>query len=287
MHRRHRGLKGCECLECCCCCLAKDGHEISMKGPLIFVCIGFAFILGWLLGGAVQEPGPVGAMNEPGNTAASLEPAPAPLRRFAIVDESAAAEPPVPVKLLPASPGQDQNPMHDTGVLFAENMLRQMDTPEGWKQHYRDDVSLEEVVRSPEVNPEGLDIDEAQRRELEQLLRAHNDRIAHANRDMTLLRWRSAITKIHDGDYITPDDGDLDAMERIRAAAEQPFDGREGLHVLVGGVPNATGRGVNRILCWARGDRYGVIEAWDTVEAAKSERGAVMARFFTELKRNR
>ncbi|MDA0372478.1 MAG: hypothetical protein O2865_01715 [Planctomycetota bacterium] len=146
---------------------------------------------------------------------------------------------------------------------------------------------MEEVVRSPEINPEGLDIYEAQRRELEQLLRAHNDRVAHANRDMTLLRWTSAITKIHDGDYITPDDGDLDAMERIRAAAEQPFDGREGLHVLVGGVPNATGRGVNRILCWTRGDRYGVIEAWDTVEAAKSERGAVMARFFTELNRNR
>ena len=83
----------------------------------------------------MQDPGPVGAMNEPGNTAASLEPATAALRRFAIVDESAAAKPPVPVKLLPASPGQDRNPMHDTGVLFAENMLRQIDTPEGWKQH--------------------------------------------------------------------------------------------------------------------------------------------------------
>jgi hypothetical protein len=177
--------------------------------------------------------------------------------------------------------------MHDPGVLFAENMLRQMDTPEGWAQHCRDDVSLEEVVRNPEINPESLGIDEAQRRELEHLLRVHNDKIAQASREMTRLRWRSAITKIHNGDYVTPDEGDHDAMERIRAAAEQPFDGRAGLHVLVGGAPNGTGRGVNRILCWTRGDRYGVIEAWDALEAAKNDRGAVLARFFAGLNRTR
>ena len=63
----------------------------------------------------------------------------------------------------------------------------------------------------------------------------------------------------------------------------KPFANRPGLNVLIGGVPNGSGSGPNRVLVWARGDRYGVIEAWDAVEAAKAARGDAIRGFFAKL----
>lgn len=250
----------------------------------------FAFAAGWLIGGSHPwlsrgESGTAApAAGRPETDRGSRverDPMDQPVARISVGN---AAQVKSGSESAPPSEVEPAEPTVDPGIHFAESMLSSLDTPSGRLTHgYRDTLALQTVLNDKSLNIDGLHLDADSEAALRVLLDSANERVNEASLDMQRQMWRCAVHRIQSGDFANPPADDPNFTEKLRRSAEEPFANRPGLNVLIGGVPNGSGSGPNRVLVWARGDRYGVIEAWDAVEAAKAARGDAIRGFFAKL----